>query len=60
MDGKLSDPLQVAKDGYEALMSGDDKVISGFKNKVMVGMSNVMPESMVADQMKKQQEPKEK
>lgn len=57
-DSKLSDPAQVAKDGYEALMSGDDKVISGFKNKLMVGMSNLMPESMVAEQMNKMQEPK--
>jgi short-subunit dehydrogenase len=60
MDGKFADPAQVAKDGYEALMAGDDKVISGLKNKVQVGMSNVMPEKMVADRMKKMQEPKEK
>ncbi|GAA4728324.1 SDR family NAD(P)-dependent oxidoreductase [Flavisolibacter ginsenosidimutans] len=60
LDSKLSDPVQVAKDGYEALMSGDDKVISGFKNKMMVGMSNLMPESTVANQMKKMQEPKDK
>lgn len=59
LDSKLSDPVQVAKDGYEALMSGDDKVISGLKNKVMVGMSNVMPESAVANQMNKMQEPRE-
>jgi short-subunit dehydrogenase len=58
MDTKLSDPAAVAKDGYNALMKGDDKVISGLKNKMMVGMSNVMPESMVAEQMNKMQEPK--
>lgn len=60
LDSGLSDPAKVAKDGYEALMSGDDKVISGFKNKMMVGMSNVMPESTVAAQMNKMQEPREK
>ncbi|HET7896132.1 MAG TPA: SDR family oxidoreductase [Flavisolibacter sp.] len=60
MDTKLSDPAQVAKDGYEALMSGDDKIVSGMKNKVMVGMSNVMPESTVADQMNKMQQPRDK
>lgn len=60
MDTKLSDPAKVAKDGYEALMSGDDKVVSGMKNKVMVGMSNVLPESTVADQMNKMQQPREK
>ena len=32
---KLADPAEVAKDGYDALMRGDDKVVSGFKNKVM-------------------------
>jgi short-subunit dehydrogenase len=55
--GDLADPAQVAKDGYDALMSGDDMVVSGFKNKMQVGMSNIMPDSKVADQMKKQQEP---
>ena len=59
LDTKLSDPAKVAKDGYEALMSGDDKIVSGFKNKAMVGMSNVMPESMVADQMNKMQQPRD-
>ncbi|MDB5246479.1 MAG: family oxidoreductase [Segetibacter sp.] len=58
LDSNLSDPAKVAKDGFEALMKGDDKVVSGLKNKVMVGMSNVMPESMVAEQMDKMQQPK--
>jgi len=58
IDTKLSDPAAVARDGYNALMKGDDKIVSGLKNKVMVGMSNVMPESMVANQMNKMQEPK--
>jgi uncharacterized protein len=53
----MSDPADVAKDGYDALMAGEDMVISGFKNKVQVGMSNLTPDSMVADMMKKQQEP---
>jgi short-subunit dehydrogenase len=60
MDTKLSDPAKVAKDGYEALMSGDDKIISGFKNKVMVGSSNIMPETAVAAQMDKMQQPRDK
>lgn len=60
MDTKLSDPAKVAKDGYEALMSGDDKIVSGFKNKAMVSMSNVMPDTAVAEQMNKMQEPKDK
>lgn len=59
VDSKLSDPAQVAKDGYKALMEGDDKVVSGLKNKIMVGMSNVVPETMLAAQMDKMQGPKE-
>jgi len=53
----LSDPADVAKDGYDALMSGTDKIISGFKNKAMIGMSNIMPDTAVAAMMDKQQKP---
>jgi short-subunit dehydrogenase len=60
MDTKLSDPAEVAKDGYEALMRGDEKVVSGFKNKAMTSMSNIMPETTVAATMEKMQEPKTK
>jgi short-subunit dehydrogenase len=60
LDSKLSDPAKVAWDGYNALMKGDDKVVSGLKNKVMVASSNVMPDTLVAAQMDKMQEPKKK
>ncbi len=60
LDTKLSDPAKVAKDGYEALMSGDDKIVSGFKNKAMTSMANMMPDKLVAAQMDKMQEPKKK
>lgn len=60
LDTKLSDPAKVAKDGYEALMSGDDKIVSGFKNKAMTSMSNIMPETAVAAQMDKMQQPRDK
>jgi short-subunit dehydrogenase len=56
-EGKLDDPAKVAKDGYEALKKGDDMVISGFKNKLQVAMSNITPDAKAADKMKKQQEP---
>jgi short-subunit dehydrogenase len=58
-DGELADPADVAKDGYEAMLAGKDMVISGFKNKIQVAMSNVTPDSKVADNMKKMQEPKQ-
>ena len=59
-EGKLADPATVAKDGYDALMKGDDKVISGTKNKIKVAMSNFVPESKAAQMVHKQQEPEEK
>ena len=59
-EGSLSDPVDVAKDGYEALMSGESRIISGLKNKAMVGMSSVMPDNLVAEQMRKQMEQSEK
>lgn len=54
---KLDDPADVAKDGYEAMMKGDDKVISGWKNKIQVTMANARTDSAAAEKMKKQQEP---
>lgn len=57
MEQDMSDPADVAKDGYDALMAGKDMVISGMKNKMQVGMADVMPDSIVADKTKKQQEP---
>jgi len=54
---KLADPADVAKDGFEALMRGDDKVVSGLSNKMNVAMSNIMTDSQAADTMKKKQEP---
>ena len=59
LESGMSDPADVAKDGYDALMAGDDKVISGFKNKAQVALSNLTPDHLVADMVNKQQEPKE-
>jgi len=56
-EGSKADPAKVAKDGYEALLAGKDKIISGFKNKAQVAMSNLMPDDMVANNMLKQGEP---
>ncbi len=57
---KMADPADVAKDGYNALMKGDDKVVSGLKNKIQSLMSNVMPDTMLAEQIRKQSEKSDK
>jgi short-subunit dehydrogenase len=56
-EGPKADPADVAKDGYEALLAGKDKVVSGFMNKVQAAISNVLPDSVVATIMHKQGEP---
>lgn len=56
----VSDPAKVAQDGYEALMSGESKIISGFKNKVQVAMTNVMTDNAAAKMVEKLMEPSEK
>jgi short-subunit dehydrogenase len=59
-EGELADPAEVAKDGYKALMDGDDMVISGMKNKVQVLMNNLTSDEKNAKKMEKQQEPVKK
>ena len=59
-DHSLADPAQVAKDGYEAMMSGESRVISGVQNKLMVGMMNTMPDSVNAANMQKNMQPSQK
>jgi short-subunit dehydrogenase len=53
----MANAADVAKDGYEALMAGDDRIISGAKNKIQVGTSNLMPDSTVAHMLNEQQKP---
>jgi uncharacterized protein len=56
-EGKLYDPAEVAKDGYEALMKGEDMIVSGFKNKIEVAKNSVTSDEKLAEKMRKQQEP---
>jgi len=51
--GEKADPADVAKDGYEAMKSGEDKVVSGWKNKLEAAMTNVLPDSVLAEQHRK-------
>jgi short-subunit dehydrogenase len=54
---KLSNPEDVAREGYEGLMSGDNKVVVGAKNKMYAAMSNLMPDGMLASTMRKKMAP---
>jgi len=56
-DDKKADPAKVAKDGFEAMMKGEADIVSGVKNKVQVAMSNVVPDSVLAEQHRRMAEP---
>ncbi len=47
----------VAKEGYEAMKKGEDHVVAGWKNKVSAVMTNVLPDSVLAEQHRKTAEP---
>jgi short-subunit dehydrogenase len=49
----LADPKDVAKDGYEALMKGEARVISGITNKIQAMLTNITPDGLVAAGMRK-------
>src|SRR3569623_2280415 len=45
---KKDDPADVAKDGFDAMMAGEGGVVSGFKNKMQVAASRVIPDETLA------------
>lgn len=57
LEHKLSSPELVAREGFEALMRGDDKVIPGVKWKAQIAASNFTPDATLAKMVLKQQEP---
>ncbi|MDX6610569.1 MAG: hypothetical protein QOF85_2494 [Solirubrobacterales bacterium] len=56
--GKKDDPAEVAREGFEALMDGKEKVVAGsFKNRVQVAAGRFMPDSAKAEMHRKMAEP---
>jgi short-subunit dehydrogenase len=52
-----ADPAEVAKVGYEAMMAGDARVVSGLSNKLRAAMAHVMPDGLLAQMHRRQAEP---
>ncbi len=48
-EGAKYAPEKVARDGYEALMSGKEQVVSGFQTKIQAALAHVMPAGMTAE-----------
>lgn len=51
-NGILSEPAEVAKDGYEALMSGETRIVSGIMNKMQTASTNIIPDTKLASTMR--------
>ncbi|MDB5674481.1 MAG: oxidoreductase [Sphingomonas bacterium] len=56
-DPNKSDPADVAKDGWDALMDGKASIVSGWKNKLQATMANVTPAGILAEQHRHMAEP---
>jgi uncharacterized protein len=54
---KKQPAAEVAKVGFDAMMSGDAAVIAGWKNKLQATMANIMPNEALAEQHRKLTEP---
>ncbi|MBZ9740825.1 MULTISPECIES: SDR family NAD(P)-dependent oxidoreductase [unclassified Mesorhizobium] len=50
-------PADVARTGYDAMMAGEEQVISGWKNKLQVAAAHVTPAGTLAEQHRKMAEP---
>ncbi len=56
---KTADPAEVAKEGYDALMSGKDHVVAGWMNKARVAMAHILPDPIVSASVRSDMTPKE-
>lgn len=52
-----SDPADVARDGWDALMRGQAHIVSGWKNKIQAAVAHVTPAAILAEQHRKMAEP---
>ena len=55
--GEKDDPVEVANNGFDAMINGEGDVVSGFKNKVQSAAANVTPAGVLATQHRKMAEP---
>jgi short-subunit dehydrogenase len=52
-----SDPADVAKDGWDAVMKGQAHIVSGWKNKIQAAAAHVIPAAVLAEQHRRMAEP---
>ena len=52
-----TDPAKPARDGWDAMMKGDARIVSGLMNKTMVAAAGIAPPSIMAKMHRKMAEP---
>ncbi|HEX3242897.1 MAG TPA: SDR family NAD(P)-dependent oxidoreductase [Solirubrobacterales bacterium] len=56
--GEKDDPAEVARQGFEALMAGDERAVAGsFKNRAQVAAGRILPDSIKAEKHREMAEP---
>jgi short-subunit dehydrogenase len=50
-DGGMADAAEVARAGYEALMKGDDHVVTPLKERIQYTMTKVLPDRMLVQRI---------
>lgn len=56
-DEHKADPAKVAKDGWDAVMAGHDRITSGLYNKLQVAAAGVVPPQILAERHRQMAEP---
>lgn len=56
-DDSKADPAKVAKDGWDAMLSGKGHIVSGLLNKAQVLAAGVVPQAILAEQHRKMATP---
>ena len=47
----MADPAQVARDGYNALMKGDDHVVTPTKERIMSLLTKLVPDRAAVERL---------
>jgi short-subunit dehydrogenase len=45
-EGKMADPADVARDGYKALIKGDDHIVTPLADKISATLAKFVPDRM--------------
>lgn len=56
-DENKADPAKVARDGWDALIAGKSRIVSGLSNKLQVAGSGIAPQSVLAEMHRGMAEP---